>query len=186
MRFFHTTAALGLLLSLTTLVYAQNTRIDSFEMAKKVVPQVYTDHNVTFYCGCSYNGKTVDITSCGYVPLKDPNRARRVEWEHVVPAEAFGQAFREWREGHSACVDRRGRSFKGRNCAKKMAPPFRYMEGDLHNLQPAIGEVNGLRSNYSMAMIPGEKRAFGACDVEIEGIHLRRDTLSPQLLIARP
>ncbi len=50
-----------------------------------------------------------------------------------------------------------------------MAIPFRYMEADLHNLQPAIGEVNGLRSNYSMAMIPGEKREFGKCDVEIEG-----------------
>jgi deoxyribonuclease I len=48
-----------------------------------------------------------------------------------------------------------------------MAIPFRYMEGDLHNLQPAIGEVNGLRSNYSMAMIEGEERQFGACDIEI-------------------
>lgn len=43
------------------------------------------------------------------------------------------------------------------------------MEADLYNLQPAIGEVNGLRSNYSMEMIPGERRAFGTCDVEIEG-----------------
>ena len=42
------------------------------------------------------------------------------------------------------------------------------MEADLYNLYPAIGEVNGLRSNYSMAMIPGEKREFGTCDVEIE------------------
>jgi deoxyribonuclease-1 len=64
-------------------------------------------------------------------------------------------------------VDSKGKPFKGRNCAKKMALAFRYMEGDLHNLQPAIGEVNGLRSNYSMAMIEGEAREFGACDVEI-------------------
>jgi deoxyribonuclease-1 len=27
--------------------------------------------------------------------------------------------------------------------------------------------VNGLRSDYSMAMIEGEQRPFGACDVEI-------------------
>ena len=64
-------------------------------------------------------------------------------------------------------MDSKGKPFKGRNCAKKMAPAFRFMEGDLHNLQPAIGEVNGLRSNYSMAMIEGEAREFGACDVEI-------------------
>jgi deoxyribonuclease-1 len=39
----------------------------------------------------------------------------------------------------------------------------------MYNLVPAIGEINGLRSNYSYAMIPGEKRKFGKCDMEIEG-----------------
>ena len=39
---------------------------------------------------------------------------------------------------------------------------------DLYNLVPAVGEINGLRSNYSFAMIPGEKRLFGKCDMEIE------------------
>jgi deoxyribonuclease-1 len=57
--------------------------------------------------------------------------------------------------------------YKLSDCAKKMAPAFRFMEGDLHNLEPAIGEINGLRFNYSMAMIEGEARQFGACDVEI-------------------
>jgi endonuclease I len=75
---------------------------------------------------------------------------------------------REWREGHPECVDSKGRSFKGRNCARKMVQLFRYMEADLYNLQPAIGEINGLRNNYSMEMIPGEQRVFGACDIEIE------------------
>ncbi len=89
--------------------------------------------------------------------------------EHVLPAHAFGQSFKEWREGHPKCVSKKGKPFKGRNCARKMAIPFRYMEADLYHLYPAIGEVNGLRSNYSMAMIPGEKRAFGTCDIEIEG-----------------
>ena len=31
-----------------------------------------------------------------------------------------------------------------------------------------IGGINGLRSNYSFGMIPGEKREFGTCDFEIE------------------
>ena len=39
----------------------------------------------------------------------------------------------------------------------------------MYNLVPAVGEINGLRSNYSFAMIPGEKRKFGNCDMEIEG-----------------
>ena len=42
------------------------------------------------------------------------------------------------------------------------------MQADMYNLYPAIGEVNGRRSNYSMAIIKGEKREFGGCDVEIK------------------
>ena len=41
-----------------------------------------------------------------------------------------------------------------------MVPEFRYMESDMYNLVPRIGEINGLRSNYSYAMIPGEKKDF--------------------------
>ena len=41
------------------------------------------------------------------------------------------------------------------------------MEADMYNLFPAIGEVNGLRSNYPMNIIKGEDREFGKCDVEI-------------------
>ena len=156
------------LLASTPPLFAQNTRIDSFNHAKKLLTQVYAGHETTFYCGCTYAGSEVDVASCGYQPKKDPDRAKRIEWEHVVPAEAFGQSFKEWREGNPACVDRKGKSFKGRNCARKMSTQFRYMEADLYNLQPAIGEVNWLRSNYSMEMIPGDKREFGACDVKIE------------------
>ena len=42
------------------------------------------------------------------------------------------------------------------------------MQADMYNFYPAIGEVNGRRSNYSMAIIEGEKREFGKCDVEIK------------------
>lgn len=42
------------------------------------------------------------------------------------------------------------------------------MEADLHNLVPAVGELNGDRSNYRMAVISGEDRTYGACDFEID------------------
>ena len=42
------------------------------------------------------------------------------------------------------------------------------MQADLYNLQPAIGEVNGLRSNYQIAIIKGESRKFGKCNIEIK------------------
>lgn len=148
---------------------AQNTTVESFRRAKKLMVQVFKGNEVTLYCGCTYQGKSVDHASCGYEPLKPGGRADRMEWEHVVPAWAFGQAFTEWREGHPDCVDSRGRPYKGRKCARKTSRQFRLMEADLYNLQPAIGEVNGLRGHYGMGMVPGEKRRFGECDVEIEG-----------------
>ena len=36
----------------------------------------------------------------------------------------------------------------------------------MHNLFPAFGVINGLRSNYPMSIIKGEERKFGECDVE--------------------
>lgn len=149
-----------------------NTTNDSFSKTKQTLQKaIYNEpeHRIDIYCGCQYNQrKEVDFTSCGYRPEKDNKRAHRIEWEHVVPAEAFGQSFKEWREGHPDCIDNRGRSFKGRKCAEKVNLEFRYMQADMFNLYPAVGEVNGLRSNYSMSMIPGNLYRFGACKTKIE------------------
>ena len=41
------------------------------------------------------------------------------------------------------------------------------MEGDMYNLIPAVGEVNGDRSNYQYAIIEDEDRVYGACDAEV-------------------
>ena len=131
--------------------------------------QIFVDRRQTFYCGCRFSKKKrVDLASCGYQWRKNKKRAQRVEWEHVVPAEAFGRSLRVWREGHPDCINSKGKAYKGRRCAKKVSKLFRRMEADLHNLQPAIGEVNGDRSNYSMQEIAGEAREYGACDVEID------------------
>ena len=144
-----------------------NESVDSYSRAKKLARAVWTSRT-TFYCGCRYDGEmVVEHASCGYVPRRPSARSVRVEWEHVVPAEAFGKSFIEWRDGHEICRDRLGRAFAGRNCARKANPLFRRMEADLYNLVPAVGEVNAARSNFSMAEIPGEAREFGACDVEM-------------------
>ena len=147
---------------------AGNTSNQSFSKAKKILLRtVYRDYHKTFYCGCSFEGKKIIHTN-GYVPCRNNKRAQRLEWEHVVPAEAFGHSFSSWRNGEERCVNRKGKSFKGRNCARKVSNEFRYMEADMHNLMPSVGEINGLRSNYSFAMISGEPRRFGAYDMEIE------------------
>jgi deoxyribonuclease I len=144
-----------------------NTRITNFSEAKKLALKIHSEHQITVYCPCKYDGKITDLKSCGYEIHKDAKRAARLEWEHIVPAEAFGQSFKEWREGNSKCVKKSGKAFKGRKCAETNSD-FARMEGDLYNLWPIIGELNGLRSNYSMAEIAGDGLTFGDCKAKIK------------------
>ena len=154
-------------LLLSSQAFPQNNQITSFSKSKKLLLKLYRDNPVTLYCGCSFKGKKPNLSSCGYIPKKNKKRANRIEWEHVVPAHAFGKSFSEWRNGHPKCVKKNGKKFKGRKCAEKMNDEYRRMQADMFNLYPAIGEVNARRSNYSMSIIEGENREFGKCDVEI-------------------
>ncbi|NDY74663.1 endonuclease I [Desulfobacter hydrogenophilus] len=171
MRILKAILFLSLILFPALSIAGGNTTNDSFNKAKKrLLNQVYYDHRETFYCGCPFTmKKKVGLQADKFSPsTKYRKRADRIEWEHVVPAQSFGQSFREWRNGDPACVDKKGKAFKGRNCAQKVNMEYRYMQADMYNLVPAIGQVNALRSNYSYAMIPGEPRRFGNCDMEIE------------------
>lgn len=134
------------------------TNATSFEKAKELLKEVYSGHNETFYCGCDYIQKDPDLASCGLTPRKNPNRADRIEIEHVVPAAELG--------GMRACWSSGGRS----EC-NKTDEFFVQMTSDLHNLVPAIGEVNGDRSNFKFGLIPGEERSYGACNFEIDFKH---------------
>ena len=145
-----------------------NAKFESFSKAKKAIYQIFKDRQVTFYCGCDYERRQVRHARCGFKPKKATKRSHRTEIEHVVPAAAFGRSFSEWRSGHEKCTDKKGKTFRGRNCARRASVTFRRMEADLYNLVPAIGEVNGERRHFSMGLIEGEARAFGRCDVEIE------------------
>ena len=149
---------------------SSNHYVLNFSQAKKHASRIHKKNAVTIYCGCKYIEKTIDLKSCGYQVQKNAKRASRLEWEHVVPAEAFGQSFAEWRQGAEKCI-KKNRKFRGRKCAETN-PEFARMEGDLYNLWPEIGELNGLRNNYSMAELGAEKELnnrFGQCRVKIEG-----------------
>ena len=97
------------LILLSSQAFPQNTKITSFSKSKKILLKLYKDNPVTLYCGCSYKGKKPNLSSCGYIPKKNNKRANRIEWEHVVPAHAFGQSFSEWRDGHPKCVKKNGK-----------------------------------------------------------------------------
>ena len=70
-----------------------------------------------------------------------------------MPAHQFGHQLQCWQDG--------GR----KGCRKDRE--LKAMEGDMHNLVPAVGEVNGDRSNYPYAIIEGKDRVYGVCDAEV-------------------
>ena len=131
----------------------------SFSGSKRILAtEVYPSHQVAFYSGCRYKiveKKLVPVhSSCGFKYRKNKNRSERIEWEHVVPAWLFGHQLRCWQQGGRA------------NC-RSTNEMFKQMEADMHNLVPAIGEINGDRSNYKYGMISGEARLYGKPDMEI-------------------
>jgi len=145
-----------------------NKKIESFSKSKEILKKIHQESPVTFYCQCKYNDNKPNWESCGFSPKKDKKRASRIEWEHILPASHFGIKFDTWVNGHPNCISKKGKKFKGRKCTERIYKLYRYMQADLYNLQPAIGEVNGLRSNYQIGEIDGEVREFGKCDIEIK------------------
>ena len=145
-----------------------NHNIENFSKSKRILSKIHKKNPVTFYCQCTFNIKTPNWDRCGFTPRKDKKRASRIEWEHVLPASHFGVNFDTWKNGHADCKNKKGKKFKGRKCTERIHLKYRKMQADLYNLQPAIGEVNGLRSNYQIDIIKGESREFGQCDIEIK------------------
>ena len=134
--------------------------MDTFREAKQVMPSIMKqlDKPATLYCGCpltfNNNRYSPDLRSCGYKIRKNAKRASRIEAEHMMPAWEFGHQMPCWQQG-------------GRKNCELADPAFMKAEGDLHNLYPAIGEVNGDRSNfrYSDWNAPG---MYGQCEMAID------------------
>lgn len=144
----------------------------TFTAAKRALyEQVYFDHRVTFYCGCTYSpDRQVDLASCGLEALADKPRAQRIEAEHIFPAAQFGNFRPCWRspQDFPACAKSDGKTLSGRACCQAVDPVFEAAHNDLQNLVPAVGEVNGKRSDFNWGMVAGEPRAFGACNFEVD------------------
>lgn len=98
---------------------------------------------------------TPDLEACGYQVRKQESRANRIEWEHIVPAWEFGHQRQCWQQG--------GR----KNCIDK-DPVFAQMEGDMHNLVPSVGEVNGDRANYRYSEWNAKPDQYGQCEMVVD------------------
>ncbi|MGL4755037.1 MAG: endonuclease [Aeromonadaceae bacterium] len=133
----------------------------TFVEAKKKLFTLYWSNReqTSFYCGCPirYQGKkmTPDLKACGYKVRKQPQRAARIEWEHIMPAADFGRQRLCWQEG--------GR----KNCVKN-DPGFAQIEGDMHNLVPAVGEVNGDRGDMPFSQWNAKPGMYGQCQMVID------------------
>lgn len=168
MNTLHVLAPILMLLASTSVFSAGNDTNQSFNKAKKALERkVYFDHRETIYCAAKFDSKKNVIPPKGFFTKKHKKRAKRIEWEHVVPAENFGRSFSEWRKGHSLCVNSKGKSFKGRNCASKVNEEYRLMQADMYNLFPAIGAVNAMRSNYNFVAQVDKESGFGSCNMKI-------------------
>lgn len=138
---------------------------ESFSESKKLLKEIYKGHQTTFYCGCKYDPSNkdnmIDRNSCGYVPRneltkkgKENERTNRIEWEHIMPAENFGRHLACWKDG-------------GRKACSK-DPIFNKMEADMHNLVPAIGELNADRSNFRYGADKPKVGMYGECKFEVD------------------
>ncbi len=145
-----------------------------FGAGKKAAAKLWWDIGpASFYCHCPYREATAEEKkirrgnlwvvgfACGYqaqepITSKGKVNARplRIEWEHIVPADWIATGFN--------CRDK-----KREEC--RTIPGYDEAEGDLFNLVPAVGELNGDRSNKLYGIIAGEDREYGACDFEVTG-----------------
>lgn len=135
----------------------------TFDQAKtELRRQVFHDQNTQgdLYCGCNWewqgrSGGAMDLAGCGYAIRAQAVRAQRLEWEHVMPAWAFGHQRQCWQQG-------------GRRHCVQTDPVFRTMEADMHNLWPSVGEVNADRSNYRFGQLTGTPYRYGACSTRVD------------------
>ncbi len=126
---------------------------------------IYEGRSTTFYCGCAYlshgdsdgSGDVTNTDVCGYVgPSKHQSRASRIEWEHIVPASLMPARDLPCWNGERGSRAR----------CETLDPRAQAMLFDLHNLAPAIGQVNALRLNDRYADLSGDTSGFGSCVIE--------------------
>lgn len=157
------------------------TQKHNYKEASKILPKVYYGElQKDLYCGCPYrNKKDIDVSKCGYEPRYNPKRksyerAKRIEWEHIVTAHNMGHFRPCWKNG-------------GRENCRIKDPEFEFQEGDLHNLYPAIGEINGDRNNFMYSQWSNSPELmYGSCETVVD-FKMKKAQPRPEIrgLIAR-
>lgn len=141
------------------LIFSTN-NLANFQTTKKQARYIWRDHRESFYCGCQFDAHlNVHFKSCHYTPV-DKRRAKRIEWEHLVPVSWFGRHRPCWQYAKHYRINPRA------YCEQK-DPIFKKMMNDLHNLVPAIGEVNKARGAYGFGTIKSHT-LYNGCELTID------------------
>jgi deoxyribonuclease I len=151
-------AALGLASVAVALSLATSALGQSWNKTKNIADDViHQGEQHEFYCGCRYQSDG-DSDGSGTITSTRHSfeaRARIIEWEHVVPASLMpARQFPCWN----------GPGGNRQRCERD--PRARTMIFDLHNLVPAVGQVNALRGDDRYADLPDQSSDFGRCPIE--------------------
>lgn len=130
---------IALVLFFLGIAYGDQLQIGDYGKAREVFwNELYTGAGRDLYCGSLFKGR------------------KGLNIEHVYAASWMGE--------YLGCGSRV-------KCRVSSDPTtrerFNYMEGDLHNLWPALATINKARSNYLFGIIGGEyRKPLGWCDFE--------------------
>lgn len=164
-------------------------KVRNFTNAKTTLKQIYLDLGEgaweDFYCQAPFapkDNRLEILPSQKYTPRISSKKVQYIEWEHIMPAHRFGSELKCWQDNqskNSKNLPKNAKSAKTSNSAKSTKTTqssrkscqkdalFRQMEGDLHNLVPAIDEINRDRRDFEYAIPPSELEfsQYGACRV---------------------
>lgn len=155
----------------------------SFSKAKKkLYTQVYKNQGLTFYTNCTWSKKKVDLYSCNLensFEKKHLKRANRIEAEHIIPASWMYKKHGKFRQCY---LDAKQQNFSPRKYCRKNDLDYRNAHNDLVNLRPAVGQINGMRSNKPFAEKPsGQKLTTHRGNGKVIQITSRVVTPDPQI-----
>lgn len=124
----------------------------TFSAAKRKMASIYGAVGETFYCRCPFLGNAVvmDEKCSARYELGSYFKVQKIEFEHVLTASLIKKkllAKQMRRIALSKCLK------KNRKCLKQSSSLFKFLEGDLHNIRPVIGQINRIRGAKKMAEI---------------------------------
>lgn len=114
---------------------------------REMYQEVYNNSGSTIYCGCEWNNKHVDLSSCNLqneFTNKESIRSERTEAEHIIPASWMLKIGDHNRD----CVaDSENSKYSAREYCQLHDKNYNKAHNDLVNLFPAVGQINADRSN---------------------------------------